>query len=295
MRTSQIDPFNSLGNKVKTIEELRVATPAVFATSPELDVTARYNFVPTHEMVNNIIDLGWELHSAKQNGAKDTSRHFVRFTHPQMKNIDGLGKDKVRPQIILDNSHNRGSSAQLHMGLFRLICTNGLVTAIPGMYNNVKFRHMGIDREEIKKVLDAAAAQYFNIGNHVSDMQLVDMHKDDREQFAIQALAAREPHLFVKEDGTIDMKALTASTNPLDIIQPIRGEDEATNLWSVFNVIQERMIKGGYNRRSTNGRNSTTKGVSSASRSIELNKKLWQIAEGFFPQPIVEEAQLVEA
>lgn len=289
MQTSMIDPFNSLGHKVQTLEELQEVTPAVFATAPKNGVTTKYNFVPTDEIVKNILSLGWDLHSAKQNGNQDTSRHMVRFTHPKMGNMAQLGKDKVKPQIILDNSHDRGSSAQIHMGLFRLVCTNGLVTSIPGMYNNVKFRHMGIDREEIKKVLDAAAAQYMNIGDHVSNMMDITMLQDDKEQFAIEAIALREPHLFINEDGTINMKALTASTNPLDIISPIRGEDEANNLWTVFNVIQERMIKGGYKRIATNGRNSTTRGVSSASRNIALNKELWTVAEKFMPETKVEE------
>lgn len=288
MQTSMIDPFNSLGHKVKTLEELREATPAVFATAPDENVTAKYNFVPTEQIVSNILSLGWELHSAKQNGPKDTSRHMVRFTHPKMGKMDQVSGDNVKPQIILDNSHNRGSSAQIHMGLFRLVCTNGLVAAIPGMYNNVKFRHMGIDREEIKKVLEVAAENYIGIGDHLGDMQMISMHKDEKEEFAVKAIAAREPHLFIKEDGTIDMKKLTASTNPMDIITPIRGEDEANNLWTVFNVIQERMIKGGYQRVASNGRNSTTRGVSSASRNIDLNKKIWTIAETFMPE--VEEA-----
>lgn len=290
--TAAVDPFNSLGNRVKTLDELREATPAVFATAPDGKVTSKYNFVPTEQIVNDILSLGWELHSAKQNGPQDTSRHMVRFTHPKMGNMPQLSNDNVKPQIILDNSHNRGSSAQIHMGLFRMVCTNGLVAAIPGMYNNVKFRHMGIDKEEIRQVLDAAASQYINIGDHVGDMQMISMHQDEREEFAIKSIAAREPHLFVKEDGTIDMKAITASTNPLDIIKPIRGEDEANNLWTVFNVIQERMIKGGYQRIASNGRNSTTRGVSSASRNIDLNKKIWTIAETFMPE-IEEVVELV--
>jgi hypothetical protein len=289
MQTSTIDPFNSLGHKVKTLEELREATPAVFATSPHTDVTAKYNFVPTEQIVKNILSLGWELHSAKQNGPTDTARHMVRFTHPKMGKMDQVIGDNVKPQIILDNSHNRGSSAQIHMGLFRLVCTNGMVTAIPGMYNNVKFRHMGIDLEEIRKVLDEVAEQYKHIGDHVSNMMDITMLQDQKEEFAIQAIATREPHLFINEDGTINMKALTASTNPLEIITPIRGEDEANNLWTVFNVIQERMIKGGYKRIASNGRNSTTRGVSSASRNISLNKELWTIAETYMPETKVEE------
>jgi len=290
--TMTADNFGSIGTRVHTLEELQVQAPAAFATSPDSKVTDKYNFVPTVDIVKNILSLGWDLHAAGQSGAGEHGRHMIRFTHPQLGFMNQISKDNVKPQIILDNSHNRGSSAQIHMGLFRLVCTNGLVAAIPGMYNNVKFRHMGINLEEIKKVLDAAASQYKGIGDHVADMQDIKMSQDMKEQFAIHAIAAREPHLFINEDKSINMAALTASTNPLDIIQPIRGEDAADNLWTVFNVIQEHMIKGGYKRVATNGRNSTTKGISSQTRNIAFNKALWTMAEGYFPQ--TEDAVIVK-
>ncbi len=279
-----MDTFTSLGNRVKTLDELREVAPAVFSVRPKSDVTKQYSFVNTEMMVKNIQSLGWELHSAKQNGLDPSSRHLVRFVNPKIGYMSQVKGDKVQPQIILDNSHNRGSSTQLHMGLFRLVCTNGLVTAIPGMYDNIKFRHMGIKHEELKNILDITALQYAKIGDHVADMQDVTMHQTDKEEFAVKAIARREPHLFVNEDGTVNMKKLTASTNPLEIIQPIRGEDEANNLWTVFNVIQERMIKGGYHRMTANGRNSTTRGITSGTRNIDFNRELWSMAEEFLPQ-----------
>ena len=276
----QENPLTSIGYRVKTLEELKQYAPAVYATKPDPAVTSRYSFIPTNEIVEKVLSLGWELHSAKQNGPNPFSRHMVRFSNPDMGYFDLKG-DNVKPQIILDNSHNRGSSAQIHMGLFRLVCTNGLVVAMPGMYTAVKFRHMGVDREELRKMLEVAGEQYKIIGDHIGDMQEVKMTEDKSEEFAIKAIARREPHLFVNEDGTINTKKLTASTNPKEIISPIRGEDKADNLWTVFNVIQERMIKGGYARIANGGRNSTTRGMTNASRNVSFNKELWGIAEEY--------------
>ena len=276
------NPLTSIGYPVKTLEELRQYAPAVFANKPAEGVTKNYSFIPTAEFVKNILDLGWELHSAKQNGPNPYSRHMVRFTNPSMGYFNLKG-DNVKPQIILDNSHNRASSAQLHMGLFRLVCTNGLVIAMPGMYTAVKFRHMAVDKEELRKILTVAGEQYLVVGEHIDEMQQVKMLADEQEEFAIKAIASREPHMFINEDGTINVKKVTASTNPLEIIKPIRGEDRADNLWTTFNVIQEKMIKGGYNRITGSGRQSTTRGVTNAVREVGLNKELWGIAETYMP------------
>lgn len=275
--------LTSIGYRVHDMEELEQMAPAVFATEPAKGVTGRYSFISTHEIVEKILDLGWELHSAKQNGPNPFSRHHVRFVNPKLGFMD-LDKDRVKPQIILDNSHNRSASAQIHMGLFRLVCTNGLVVAMPGMYNAVKFRHMGVDKEELRRLLEVAGEQYKKVGDHIADMQEVKMTVDKQEEFAIKAVARREPHMFIKEDGTIDFKKVTASTNPTEIISPIRGEDKLDDLWTVFNIIQERMIKGGYARITGSGRNSTTRGITNATRSVEFNKELWGIAEEYMPE-----------
>lgn len=270
--------LTSIGYPVSTLDELRQHVPAAFATRAALGVSEKYSFVPTDEIITNIMDLGWELQSAKQVGADESSRHMIRFTNPKLGLMD-LVKDKVRPQIILDNSHNRGSSTLIHMGLFRLICTNGLVVAMPGMFTSIKFKHMGVDRTELQRTLSSVAEQYPKIGEHITTMQEISMNQDAREEFAIKAIARREPHMFIKDDGTIDVSAVTASTNPLEIIKPIRGEDEARNLWNVFNVVQERMIKGGYSRVSGSGRPSSVRGIVNATRNIELNKSLWSLCE----------------
>lgn len=266
------------GYNVSSLDELKQYVPAAFAEQYDPKRSEKYSFLPTSDLVKTVTNLGWEMTSAKQDGASIYSRHNVKFTHPGMgyMNIDN---DKVRPQIIIDNSHNGLSAAQLHVGLFRLVCSNGLVIAIPGLGESMRFRHMGADPSEIKKVIELAEDQYKTISSRVNDMQDVKMHQDDKEQFAIKALTLREPHLFIKPDGTVDLNKLHESTDVNEIIKPIRGEDEADNLWSVFNVIQERMIKGGYNRKSENGRNSKTRGVSNGTRNIQLNKKLWTVAE----------------
>ena len=104
---------------------------------------------------------------------------------------------------------------------------------------------------------------------------------DSQEEFAIKAIAYREPHMFINPDGTINVKKVTASTNPIEIIKPIRGEDRADNLWATFNVVQERMVKGGYNRVNEAGRKGTTRGITNATRNVDYNKQLWAISETY--------------
>jgi hypothetical protein len=70
----------------------------------------------------------------------------------------------------------------------------------------------------------------------------------------------------------------------------LRKEDEGNSLWNTFNVVQEKMINGGYSRKTESGRKSKTKGMSNATRSVTYNKELWTIAEEYL-RPVVVKAK----
>jgi len=141
---------------------------------------------------------------------------------------------------------------------------------------------------ELKQLMEIVANQYTQVGTHITDMQEVSLDQSQREEFVIRAMAAREPHVFIKPDGTIDMKKATTIINPSQIIEPLRGEDAKEDLWTVFNVIQERLVKGEFERRTMNGRRTRPRGINNAARHIDFNKKLWEIAETYMAPELAQ-------
>lgn len=278
--TNIVNPITSIGYKVSSIDEIRNHAPAAFSSHESEKLSKRYSFVPTVELLTAFLAIGWNPSYARQNGTGPYARHMIRLTNPELGFMD-LKSDKVKPQIVLDNSHNGCSPAQIHMGLFRLVCTNGLVVAMPGMFTSVKLRHIGIDMNELKQLMNIVAEQYTKVGTHIGEMQQYTLNQDQREEFVIKAMAAREPHVFVNEDGTINMAKATKIVNPKQIVTPLRSEDAREDLWSVFNVVQERLVKGEFERQTMTGRRTKPRGINNASRNIDFNKKLWEIAETY--------------
>jgi hypothetical protein len=70
--------------------------------------------------------------------------------------------------------------------------------------------------------------------------------------------------------GSLDMS---------DILTPFRPEDEGSDLWTTFNVIQEKMMKGGFSYKTQRGRTTKLRGIQSIQTSNRLNTKLWEAAE----------------
>ena len=274
--------LTSIGYKVKTREELIQQVPAAFSGVAHPDRTERYSHFSTEAFLNAFEKLGWIPYSAKQHGANPYSRHIIRLNNPDMGMIP-INGDKIRPQLMLDNSHDGYTPGQIHLGLFRLICENGLVIAIPGLSNTVKFRHVGVNQKELIQMIAETAEQYRKIGDHVSDMQEIKMMEDQKVQFAMSALALRDPHRFLTKDKKVDEAAINAALQIEDIYEPVRPQDDSNNLWTVFNVVQERTVNGLYESKSKSGRKANPRSITNAARHLEYNQKLWTLAEEYMP------------
>ena len=112
----------------------------------KLGLSKHYSFVPTIKVVNDLRKLGYECVDAVQVKARKKStngyqKHMLTFEHPKYK-VDQVKEVKFAdgktakfttekateyPQLLLTNSHDGGNAFTLSAGIFRLVCSNGLV------------------------------------------------------------------------------------------------------------------------------------------------------------------------
>jgi Domain of unknown function (DUF932) len=75
----------------------------------------------------------------------------------------------------------------------------------------------------------------------------------------------------------------TAPVGPLILLKARRHGEDAKDLWSTLNTIQENLIKGGqrdpYRRAPDGSRMPRTRSVKGLDQDIKLNKALWHMAE----------------
>ena len=65
-----------------------------------------------------------------------------------------------------------------------------------------------------------------------------------------------------------------------DAVKGISIDDNRVDLWSVFNRIQENLIRGGLVGRGNRGRRQRTRPVQSIDQDLRLNRALWLLADG---------------
>ena len=254
-----------------TDDQIRELAPSVFASEAWSGVSDKYSFVPTATVVSGMRDNGWLPVSAKQQLVRLDSRrgfqkHIIRF-----QRADQFGQVlDYRPEICLVNAHDRSSAYQLHAGLFRLVCRNGLVVA-DTTFEHISVRHVGFSPDQ---VIDASFRVLENIPQLAENV----------ESFRARQLTTTEQRAFAEAATLLKYDDLqTAPISPEKLLVSRRYDDDGNDLWRTYNRVQENLIRGGlkdWSRRKANGkRHSRTRPVTGIDENVKLNKALWHLAE----------------
>ncbi len=152
---------------------------------------------------------------------------------------------------------------------YALIDENGLVISTQE-FENVKIRHMGYTFEELQTQIRAMVEQLPLTVESMNKMKAVELDDEKVIEFATKALATR-----FREDELENIKV------DLDkLLEPTRPEDKGRDLWSVFNVIQEKIIEGDFQYMSGTKIRKARK-VKNFKQDIEINQKLFAVAAEF--------------
>lgn len=245
-----------------TLDQLKSQTPSVFATSPSTKMSDKYVFVPTMDILENFEREGWELASAKQVGRGIHSVHELRLRNGELPKV---GDTLV--EAIIRNSHNGMASFQVSAGLHRLVCSNGLTvpTALAESFN---IRHSRFDLDEVKRLTESFAGKLPKIEGSVRRMMEREMTIDEKIEFVRKSVGIR----FGQDKVLNDLQIV-------GLLTPNRDEDQGDDLWTTFNVVQEKYIRGGIETTSQRGRRTKLRGLENIIAVNQVNTKLWTLAE----------------
>lgn len=245
-----------------TLETLKETVPSVFATQPSPKMSNKYVFVPTEQIMENFQREGWELAKATQMGRGIYGVHELRFRNGQLPSV---GDTLV--EAIIRNSHNGMATFSVSAGLHRLVCSNGL-TVPTSLAQSFNIRHKNFDLGEVKRITDGFAERLPMIQNSVGQMMQKDLGEEEKNIFVKRAVEVRW------KKGEIPANITTQS-----LLLPNRDEDKGDSLWKIFNVVQEKFVRGGLEYSSPNGRKTQLRGLKNIMVVNDINVKLWDVAE----------------
>ena len=279
---------NSLAESFMSMEDIKKACPAAFKENPtNPKVSDKYVQANTATVISDLEKLGWYPVQAKQcrmkrNSSGIRSFHMIAFQNPDVyiEKPDGEGGATIDayPRIILTNSHDGFNSFKFMVGLFRLVCSNGLVIATDD-FIDLTIRHINYDFEALRDVVKTAIDTIPNIICKMNSMKNTILTEDEKKELATSVIKIRKN---IPEDEKFDIDEDTI----MDILMPKREEDNGDDLWTVFNVCQEKMIKGGYSAMSSKNKVRKQRSITSIKRDVDCNQKLWEVASRFMPATV---------
>lgn len=254
-----------------TTSQIKEKAKSVFTETAAPTVSDKFTHIPTHKVIEDMAQLGWSVVDAKEVKARKGvgfQKHLVVFRNPDVV-INGSDGDTVFPQILLTNSNDGKNAFTFTAGLFRLVCENGLVVSTHE-FENVRIRHMGYTFEELQERVRDMVEQLPLTVESMNKMKAIQLSEEQAKELAKKALTTRFEEEQV-EAMNIDLDSL---------LEPTRPEDKGNDLWSVFNVIQEKILDGSFTYMS-GAKVRKARKVKNFKQDIEINQKLFAMAAKF--------------
>jgi hypothetical protein len=237
---------------------------AVYNKTPAPHLSAKYVHVDSEAVVANMLAEGFVVAGVQTTSTRArnalTGRHVIDFRHPDVPRIGDS-----TPRVLFGNSHDGSTRAYAMAGVFRFVCSNGMV--VGSMYARESVRHSGDAARDLIERMKALASNTAPLFSQIESWQRKQLSAAQSFDFARLAAQLRwgDPDRFAPED----------------LLRVNRAEDDRGDLWTVFNRIQEATTKGGVAGRSVTGRATVARPLAEPAANVRFNEQLWSLAEEF--------------
>ena len=269
--------FNSKTDYI-TKDQIREIAPLAFEQAPtNPNLSKNYLFVNTETIIDDLAKLNWlpvEAGQRKSRGGETVfSKHMVAFQNPDIK-ITSKDGDDAFPRIIMTNSHDGMQSFKFSVGIFRMVCSNGLVVA-DEQFSDFKIKHKGYTFAELRNVVKQAVEDLPARVEVLNKMKERVLTQEEKNKLALDAMLIRANIKPGSEKATkFNYDAETIE----DILDPKRKEDKGNDLWRVFNVVQEKITQGEFSAALSGAKVRKVRKIKSFEKDIKVNQELFKLA-----------------
>jgi len=189
-------------------------------------VSERYNVIQHSAVGEAMAANGFALSTLSTGKARhadkaDFQRTLARYRGPE-----------IAPGIFLDIIHDSKKMGRgvdrLLMGIYRVICTNGLFVGTNFFVHEI--RHSGNTLDVLNQGILQALDHTKRLSDVITAMQGKELSQEQAVQFANDAARLLVPNNAVQVTHRL--------------LKPTRAEDDYRDLWTTFNVVQENAMRG---------------------------------------------------
>ncbi len=225
------------------LSELQAFAPAMFTRQPCASRSAKYSHVTTLDIHEEMVKNGFQPHRVVQQIARAKSdspearqiaverqghmKHMIIYRHPGIVTSDLIGRGGAG-QVGLVNDSRGMTSIRGFAGWIEFLCANGLF--IGDIADSCAIRHVGDNL--LERVIEEMLKVMLSLDRVAVWRGMLRDIKVSHE--AAIAFAQEAVKLRWEKDAPIYGTQLLARHRP---------EDDITNLWGVYQVVEENMTK----------------------------------------------------
>lgn len=243
-----------------------VLPSSVTADHASPKMSEKYVHIRTSDILARFMDHGWsvaQVNAPKYSKLPQYARHALRLRHKDF----GLDADSAIPELIILNSHNGTWKLRIALGIFRVVCSNGMVAG--SLWEGISLKHCNIKdvEEKVEQVTGQISDLSDRVGSAIHQWSQVEVPIKEQLDFAQKAIAIR-------------WKEATPVT-PDQMLEARRDADRGSDLWHVFNRVQENLTQGGFSGTNSRGIGFNIKAIKNVKRDYKYNAELFDLAASY--------------
>lgn len=251
---------------------IQQACPAVFAMEPHHTRGPRYEYIPTIQPLEKLLEGGWGVYEATQNRTRVPDREGFCRHSLRLRQLDAAknkygGAGDGTMELSLTNAHDGTAAYSIHAAYFRLVCSNGLTAGKQIMAHRIVHSKGRSTQEVIDVVAQVVEDDFPRMQAQIELFKASSLDEAQVLQLADTAMALR----------------YGAAIKPFpskDLLKVRRAVDDGSTAWSVLNRIQENVMQGGWDTKSIwTGRKSSVRSVEAIQPAQKINAGLWTAVE----------------
>jgi len=235
----------------------------VLTNTKGYNVSDRYNVINTMDVIQQFETYGFEMNSVQAGNVRDLGKvgkqkHLVRMKS-EYKMAGGL-----TPEVVITNSYDGTKALNIHIGLFRMVCSNGIIAGT-NLFPKLQILHSNNSWQDIlDEFIDGYEEKYNLQKEWVAEMEERRMSLDEAYEIAKASLDIRH----------YDKRIINTAVDPLELLVAKRKEDRGDSAWARFNVLQESLVNGFYHKYDNDGSIRKAKIMTNTDELVRMNVEL---------------------
>lgn len=270
---------------IKISPELKKAFPAIFNTRRSVNVSEDYQLYRSDQMIDImaekglvLVEVGQERIGWSRKRQPHTQIHTMRFRDERFSRAKFTKVGDCIPELLIKNSHDGRCLFNASAGVYRLVCSNGMV--VPDMrLGNLVRRHFGEANAfaKVREILADMPKAVARVSQVIDHWEAIRLTEKEQVAMARELMKVKMPSGSIRGPEWLKPEALLEHRRDADAAK----RDGSRSLWLTFNVLQEALTNATVTDIREGQRPRSIRPITGVVDNIGMNQRLWSTADAY--------------